>query len=283
RQHVQVGTGLVELVENGQLYGEATETVLRRFLEPMMKENVDQLVLGCTHYPFLIPSIKNIVGESMTILDPAPAVARRVKSLLEQNHLLAPLGNQPSYHFFNTLQADTMQRLLTEIGFPFVSIQIINLKEANAFYHSKKIYTTKSYRVIRDFYGNKTDEQGTLLIERIHHGISLLEKLNADGRTQEAFCLCPVLQTDENLLENYLKSFKGIESSVIILAMEYRAVAMCSTRQASPLREVNLLLFVNYLLQQKQTIEKNSSFWLEKLGIDKETYTNLVVLAGKQY
>lgn len=274
KQHVQIGAGLVELVENGQLDGEATEAMLRKYLEPMMKDNIDQLVLGCTHYPFLIPAIKKIVGENITILDPAKAVARRVKNLLEQHQLLAPLDYQPSHLFFNSLHAETMQRLLAEIGVVSANVHVISIQEANAFYHSKKIYTTPSYRIIRDFYADKQDEQGKPLIQYVHEGIEILEKLRADERTQEAFCLCPIFQTDENLCKNYLKSFKGVHSSVIILAMEYRNIARQPLHDEnlmlSPLREVNELLLVNYMQQNNFRIP----IWAKKLGIDEDFYKN---------
>lgn len=74
--------GLVELIERGELDSAETHSLLRSILEPMLDQNVDTLVLGCTHYPFVQSQIAKIVGNGVTIIDPAPAVARYVASLL---------------------------------------------------------------------------------------------------------------------------------------------------------------------------------------------------------
>jgi glutamate racemase len=80
--HLQVGEGLVEQVEAGQFNGPVTEQRLRHYLEPMLAAGVDQIVLGCTHYPFLMPLIQQIVGSRAYIIDPAPAVVRQVIRVL---------------------------------------------------------------------------------------------------------------------------------------------------------------------------------------------------------
>lgn len=85
--HTVVGYGLVELVEEGKGDSDEAEKLLRSYLEPLMEKNIDQLVLGCTHYAFLINRIKKIVGSKVNIIDPAPAVVRRVKQLLEENNI----------------------------------------------------------------------------------------------------------------------------------------------------------------------------------------------------
>ena len=75
-------TGLVELIERGELDSAEIDSLLQGILEPMLAQNVDTLVLGCTHYPFVQPQIARIVGDAVTIIDPAPAVARYVVSCL---------------------------------------------------------------------------------------------------------------------------------------------------------------------------------------------------------
>ena len=113
--HAVVGTGLVELVEEGKADTDEAEVLLRTYLEPLLKENIDQLVLGCTHYAFLIDRIRKIVGDAVHIVDPAPAVVRRVKQLIEENTILpADTKKEPEIftsgsdsekikRFFNTL------------------------------------------------------------------------------------------------------------------------------------------------------------------------------------
>ena len=65
----QVGTGLVELIEDGLHASTEMEQLLKKYCEPMISENIDYLVLGCTHYPYLIPQLKKLLPESVTIID----------------------------------------------------------------------------------------------------------------------------------------------------------------------------------------------------------------------
>jgi len=89
---VCVGNDLVELVESGKADDEETCRVLERLLRPMLDKNIDHLVLGCTHFPFLRPQIQRIVGDRVTIVDPAPAVARQVERRLTENGILSQRG-----------------------------------------------------------------------------------------------------------------------------------------------------------------------------------------------
>ncbi len=74
----QAGAGLVDLVERGEVEGPEVRRLLTAYLAPMQREGIDTLVLGCTHYPFLIPEIARILGDGVRLVDPAPAVARQV-------------------------------------------------------------------------------------------------------------------------------------------------------------------------------------------------------------
>ena len=87
--------GLVDLIERGEF--EETEALLRKIVVPMLAAEVDTLVLGCTHYPFVIPVLQKVVGTAVSIIDPAPAVARQVKRVLAEHNLLAANSrNAPS-------------------------------------------------------------------------------------------------------------------------------------------------------------------------------------------
>lgn len=85
-QHVQVWedpcTGLVPLIERGQLEARETRQILTGILQPLLEKGIDTLVLGCTHYPFIRPLLEKIVGPEVVIIDPAPAVARQVERVL---------------------------------------------------------------------------------------------------------------------------------------------------------------------------------------------------------
>jgi glutamate racemase len=80
------GKGLVALIEAGEI--EATRPLLEEYLQPLIKEGVDHIVLGCSHYPFLIPIIKSIIPAHVQIIDSGEAVAKQTKNILEQHQLL---------------------------------------------------------------------------------------------------------------------------------------------------------------------------------------------------
>ena len=79
--------GLVSQIEAGQLDGLETRRILETALKPMLEKGVDTIVLGCTHYPFVIPLIQEITGPQVRVIDPAPAVARQVGRLLDARGL----------------------------------------------------------------------------------------------------------------------------------------------------------------------------------------------------
>jgi glutamate racemase len=74
--------GLVERIEAGDLEGPETLALLRGYAEPLLAAGADTLVLGCTHYPFVIPALRRIVGEGVAILEPSEAIARQTARVL---------------------------------------------------------------------------------------------------------------------------------------------------------------------------------------------------------
>ncbi len=84
----QIGEGLVPLIEQGKLESPEMDQLLRKYLQPMLDAHIDYLVLGCSHYPFLIPQIRKIVGNNVTIIDSGQAVAKQTKAVLKENKLL---------------------------------------------------------------------------------------------------------------------------------------------------------------------------------------------------
>lgn len=87
-----VGKGFVELVEKGELDGERCERVVRGSVEPILEAGADTIVLGCTHYPFLAEVISRIAGPDVKIIDPAPAVARRLCNVIKEESILTGGG-----------------------------------------------------------------------------------------------------------------------------------------------------------------------------------------------
>lgn len=112
---LQVGHGLVELVEEGQHHSPKAEALLRKYLEPMLDRQADQLVLGCTHYPFLCPLIHTIVGDRMNIIDPAIAVARQVSNLLKQNHWQLSGSQQGAEYFYSSGSQHQLETFLQQV------------------------------------------------------------------------------------------------------------------------------------------------------------------------
>ena len=80
----QIGFGLVELIEGGKIDSDELQELLLKYLNPMVQANIDYLVLGCSHYPYLIPQIKKIIPKKITIIDSGEAVARQTKKVLEE-------------------------------------------------------------------------------------------------------------------------------------------------------------------------------------------------------
>lgn len=84
----QVCDGLADHVEAGDLDGPATEKLLRGFLQPILGAGADTIVLACTHYPFVIDTIRRIAGPGVSVIDPAPAIARHLANVLAHHGLL---------------------------------------------------------------------------------------------------------------------------------------------------------------------------------------------------
>ncbi len=88
--YTQPGPGLVEIVESGEIETPETERILRGYLEPLLAKGIDTLVLGCTHYPFLIPVARKICGPDISIIDTGVAVARQTERVLKLADLMTP-------------------------------------------------------------------------------------------------------------------------------------------------------------------------------------------------
>jgi glutamate racemase len=81
--------GLVELIENGDLHSEALRQLLARYVEPLLGAGCDTIILGCTHYPFLKPLLKQMIPDDISLIDTGAAVARQLQRLLAERELLA--------------------------------------------------------------------------------------------------------------------------------------------------------------------------------------------------
>ena len=97
----QVGYGLVELIESGGLHSKEMTQLLHTYLKPMISENIDYLVLGCSHYPYLIPQLKAILPANIKIIDSGEAVAKQTHKVLEEKVGLHIEGKKQAVFYTN--------------------------------------------------------------------------------------------------------------------------------------------------------------------------------------
>lgn len=115
----QEGTGLVELIERGELNSKKTKDLLERYLMPMLVEGIDQLVLGCTHYPYLMPLLQDILPSEVKILDSGEGVARQTKNILQMNQLLGPVGKIGEHSFYSNGNPAVLESFIRDAGVPY--------------------------------------------------------------------------------------------------------------------------------------------------------------------
>ncbi|MCR5388422.1 MAG: glutamate racemase [Lachnospiraceae bacterium] len=103
--------GLMEFVERGELSGENLDRFLGELLAPYLKEGIDSIVLGCTHYPFVRSTIEKLAGPGVKIFDGANGTAKEMKRRIEEAGLLrsTPRGEAPQVIFENS--APTPEKL----------------------------------------------------------------------------------------------------------------------------------------------------------------------------
>jgi len=118
-QDVQIFTstlpGLVEAIERGELDTPATRRILESAIQPMLESGADTLVLGCTHFPFVLPLIHQIAGPGVAIIDPSPAVARRAVFLLEERSWLPPQPVEENLQFATSGDPVRFSHILKEL------------------------------------------------------------------------------------------------------------------------------------------------------------------------
>jgi glutamate racemase len=104
---------LVPFVEEGWIEHPALESVLREYLNPLLEKGIDTLVLGCTHYPLLLPVLKKILGDKVHLIDSAKTCAAQVKAMLDTQDLRSASEKEPVLEIYLTdlsEQAEAMAR-----------------------------------------------------------------------------------------------------------------------------------------------------------------------------
>ncbi|NQU29458.1 MAG: glutamate racemase [Anaerolineae bacterium] len=120
--------GLVEEIERGALEADSTRKILVAALRPMLDKGLDTVVLGCTHYPFVIPLIEEIVGENVRVIDPAPAVARQVERRLEALNLGQSEDIQGEVQIFTSGGKTALESILPKLIEKIYLIQEVKWK-----------------------------------------------------------------------------------------------------------------------------------------------------------
>lgn len=111
----QEGKGLVSLIESGEIDNIETEELLKGYLEPMLAANVDHLVLGCTHYPYLIPALRKFLPEQVKIIDCGEAVARQTYKVLQENELLNTSDEAVRHFFYSNGDPGVLKNFLSDL------------------------------------------------------------------------------------------------------------------------------------------------------------------------
>jgi glutamate racemase len=115
----QACPGLVERIEEGAFDSPATMALLRQYVAPLLDAGADAIVLGCTHYPLLLPQLRTLVGDHVRLLDAAPAVAQRVAQALQERGLTrAPTGASGGVTYATTGDPVHLADLIDRLDLP---------------------------------------------------------------------------------------------------------------------------------------------------------------------
>jgi glutamate racemase len=113
--NIKVGDKLVAIVENGLIEEQESLDYITNLIKPLLKKKIDKLVLGCTHYPFLIPVLRKILPSYIEIIDPSPAVIRQLERILLENNILNNNNENAKYDFFSSGDSHIMEKVLSGI------------------------------------------------------------------------------------------------------------------------------------------------------------------------
>ncbi|NRR90908.1 glutamate racemase [Winogradskyella undariae] len=108
----QEGDGIVQLIESGQLNSNKMKSLLEIYLKPMLEQNIDHLVLGCTHYPYLIPMLSKMLPSHIKIIDSGRAVANQTKVVLASLDLLNPSSENPKIELLSNSDIAVLNTIL---------------------------------------------------------------------------------------------------------------------------------------------------------------------------
>ncbi len=139
--HTRACPELVELIESGRSNSELAEKAARRCIEPLLQFDIDQLVLGCTHYPFLSTTIRQIIGPKIALIDPSPAIARQVERVLQSNARLNPQPCPGRHTIYTSSSSQILKAFLEKLRIaPPPEIKRVKWKE-------ERLTTAQRFRI----------------------------------------------------------------------------------------------------------------------------------------
>jgi glutamate racemase len=124
--------GLVDLVERGELNTPETLALLALYVRPLLQAGADTLVLGCTHYPFLVDQLRALIGPHVELLDPAPAIARQTERVLTERGLLHQRSGAGHVRYGTTGDPAALAALVQRLGLPAGAVEAVEIWPAEA-------------------------------------------------------------------------------------------------------------------------------------------------------
>lgn len=116
----------VPLVESGEYDGPIAERIVSESLMPLLNQNLDTLILGCTHYPLLEPLVKRTMGENVKVISSGDETAREVSAILQYNGLLETDENEPVHEFYTTGSRWMFRKIAAQWLGPLPSLNSVN-------------------------------------------------------------------------------------------------------------------------------------------------------------
>ncbi|MCM2531471.1 glutamate racemase [Neobacillus pocheonensis] len=118
----------VPLVESGEYNGAIAERIVDEALQPLLNQNLDTLILGCTHYPLLELLIKNVMGNDVQVISSGDETAREISAILQYNSLLDSDEDEPEYEFYTTGSTAIFSKIASQwLGIPIKNVKRIKL------------------------------------------------------------------------------------------------------------------------------------------------------------
>jgi len=134
--HAKACPPFVNLAEEGHFKGAETKKVIHKYLDPLREKGIDTLILGCTHYPYLIPVIKKVMGGNVTLINPAETMAVKAKNILAVRGMISGKDEDPvdfKEHEFYVSDLDKVSHKFLDKGTEYLGLPHLEFEELNIF------------------------------------------------------------------------------------------------------------------------------------------------------